>query len=228
MTGGGREGGRQIKSNAEIWRDSSSKCFCLSLWRFLEREKKTFLFGLPSGINAFVTNSLLKLVSDALSHKDFVSLRPRRSQRTSSLSRKTAQLLFRWCKTANSLSISLIKQEFASLVLHNTFLCVALGHFMKGGLSVWKNRHAFDINYKQKLALTQWCGESSNQTWSCLKTSNICFSAFTHILQSFAKFLWKRFDGQNETSFSFFRWFWNNDRREIGGLGENVDSKWRY
>lgn len=48
------------------------------------------------------------------------------------LARKT-QLLVRWCKTANSLSLSLIRKDviFFPSVLHSMFFCVLLGNFSK-------------------------------------------------------------------------------------------------
>lgn len=87
------------------------------------------------------------------------------------LARKT-QLLVRWCKTANSLSLSLIRKDviFFPSVLYSMFFCVLLGNFSKIKIKkgVWKNRSAFDtnwLNYKQKLPLLH--SGSRNQTLSC-------------------------------------------------------------
>lgn len=230
MTGGGREGGRQIKSNAEIRRDSSSKCFCPSLWHFLEREK-----------NFFICASIWdKCISDKQPPQ--IGIRRPEPQRrcvfttetitedliTKQENSTTSLPLMQHCQ----LSFNLINKAGIcfSLVLYNTLP----GHLKKGCLSGWKNRHAFDMKcfwYPLQTEVgTQLCCECSNQTLSCLKTTNICFLALTHILQSVAKFLLKQFDGQNGRSSVSFRWFWNNDRtrRKTGGLGENVDSKYRY
>lgn len=75
------------------------------------------------------------------------------------LARKT-QLHIRWCKTANSLSLSLIKKDgvFFSSVLYSMFFCVLLGN-----LSKIKIKKGFE-RIKVLLIQTGW---TTNRSYHC-------------------------------------------------------------